>query len=154
FEWKSDLSCSREGHLLRIVLIASRRPISNEKLVRLSEEASDHNDPLLHQPPVSNRKIWIDVGAHYGEKTLKAAESDQMVTVYAFEPNPLVASKLIGRRSNYVPVAAAIGEHDGMADFYINSFSGADSLLPLDEEGVRQWAGGDQLTSESRIHVP
>ncbi|PWT80897.1 MAG: hypothetical protein C5B44_04680 [Acidobacteria bacterium] len=99
-------------------------------------------------------KVWIDVGAHKGEKTLKYAEENPSLTVYAFEPNFEVAAKLIGRLPNFVMIPAAVSEQDGCSDFYINTFRAASSLLPFDSERLKLWTGGEQLTIERKVSVP
>jgi FkbM family methyltransferase len=99
-------------------------------------------------------RVWIDVGAHLGEKTFAAAEADPSLRVYAFEPNLSVARRLIGRLPNYVVLPMAVAEHDGCADLYVNTFAAASSLLPFDAEGLRQWAGGEVLNVEKKIAVP
>jgi FkbM family methyltransferase len=102
---------------------------------------------------VAPRRVWIDVGAHLGEKTFAAAEQDPALCVYAFEPNLRVASRLIGRLPNYVVIPMAVAEVEGCLAFYLNSFVAASSLLPFDAEGLRRWVGGDLLRVEETIHV-
>ena len=98
-------------------------------------------------------RTWIDVGAHLGEKTFAEAERDPSLRVYAFEPNLPVATRMMGRLPNYVVIPMAIAEADGAADFYVNSFAAASSLLPFDPEGLRRWVGGDQLHVDEKITV-
>jgi precorrin-6B methylase 2 len=43
-------------------------------------------------PPPAADQIWLDVGAHEGEKTLAAARANPALYVYAFEPNLAAAS--------------------------------------------------------------
>lgn len=100
------------------------------------------------------RRIWIDVGAHLGEKTLAAAENDPALCVFALEPNLEVAGRLIGHRPNFVVVPMAVAEHDGCVDFHINAFAAASSLLPFNPEGLKRWAGGEVLKVEKTIAVP
>jgi len=100
------------------------------------------------------KRIWIDVGAHLGEKTLAAAEQDPGLRVYAFEPNLAVAKELIGRLPNYVVLPMAVAETDGCVDFHLNAFAAASSLLPFNPEGLRRWAGGDVLKVERTMAVP
>jgi FkbM family methyltransferase len=99
-------------------------------------------------------EIWIDVGAHLGEKTLAAARSNPALRVYAFEPNLRVAMQLVGLLPNFVVVPIAIGEQNGAADLYINAFEASSSLLPFDPRGLARWIGGDQLRVVERILVP
>ena len=42
-------------------------------------------------------RIWLDVGAHYGETTLPQMADD--LTIYAFEPNLSVALRSVGTSS-------------------------------------------------------
>jgi FkbM family methyltransferase len=155
FDWNADLRCSRDGHLLRCIFVASRRELNSMKLVPLLRGVDIATPAAAFHPVVEQQpRIWIDVGAHLGEKTLAHAEYDPGLTVYAFEPNISVAARSQGRCSNYIVVPAAIGEQDGSATLYINSFSGADSLLPLDPQGLKNWIGGEQLRVEKQVQVP
>lgn len=99
-------------------------------------------------------EVWIDVGAHLGERTFPAAAADPSLLVYAFEPNLRVAAQRMGRLPNYVVVPMAVAEEDGCAPFFLNACDAASSLLPLDPEGVRRWIGGDALREERRVSVP
>jgi len=100
------------------------------------------------------QRIWIDVGAHLGEKTLAAAERDPILRVYAFEPNLAVAKQLIGRLANFIVLPMAVAERDGCVDFHLNAFAAASSLLPFNPDGLRRWAGGEVLRVERTIAVP
>lgn len=102
----------------------------------------------------SMRGIWIDVGAHHGETTLGYASHNPGLTIYAFEPNLRVAATLIGRAPNFVVLPMAVAETDGSADFHINAFDAASSLLPMDENSRRSWTGGEQLESQKTVTVP
>lgn len=98
--------------------------------------------------------IWIDVGAHHGETTLPDAIQNPGLSVYAFEPNLRVASSLFGRAPNYLVIPIAVGETDGHAQFHLNFFEQASSLLAMDEVSRRSWKGGEALREESVITVP
>jgi FkbM family methyltransferase len=98
--------------------------------------------------------VWIDVGAHLGEKTLSIARHNPNLRVYAFEPNLRVAVRLMGRLANYVVLPIAIAEHDGSAPFYVNRCEAASSLLPLVPEGLTRWVGGEDLSVEDTLNVP
>jgi FkbM family methyltransferase len=103
---------------------------------------------------LSGPRIWIDVGAHLGEKTLGPAQADEHLRVYAFEPNLALAVPLVGRLPNYVVIPMAVGEQEGSADFYVNTFAAASSLLPFNPRGLGQWLGGELLHVDKRIAVP
>lgn len=102
----------------------------------------------------SAAETWIDVGAHLGEKTLPAAQSNPSLRVYAFEPNLRVAMQLVGLAPNFIVLPMAVGEKNGTADFYLNSYAAASSLLPFDSAGLQQWIGGDQLRVVEKVDVP
>jgi FkbM family methyltransferase len=97
---------------------------------------------------------WIDVGAFEGKHTLPYAQANPGLRVFALEPDPSIAAKLIGAASNFFVVPIAIAEEDGTADFYVNKFRASSSLLPLNPVGVRQWVGGELLKVEKTITVP
>jgi hypothetical protein len=48
----------------------------------------------------------------------------------------------------------AVAETDGCADFHINAFDAASSLLSMDENARRSWAGGEQLQPQKTVTVP
>jgi FkbM family methyltransferase len=96
---------------------------------------------------------WIDIGAHSGESTFLEARHNPGLKVYAIEPNLRAASKLVGRLSNYVVLPMAIAEKDGSANFYVNAYDYASSLLPFNEEGLRAWEG-QELKVDSVVTVP
>jgi FkbM family methyltransferase len=97
---------------------------------------------------------WIDVGAHHGEETLQQAIQNPALSIYALEPNLAAAAKLIGKASNYFVVPMAVAETNGVADFRLNRFDAASSLLPFNETALRTWVGGDVLQVESVVTVP
>ena len=55
-----------------------------------------------------NKRIWIDVGAHLGERTLEKAKTDEDLTVYAFEPNLRAAVEVFGHLNNFVVLPMAV----------------------------------------------
>lgn len=103
---------------------------------------------LSHLPPLDlsvTDEIWIDVGAHFGEKTLEAARLRPHLRVYAFEPMSESAARITGCLPNYTVLPMAVAEEDGWAGFHVNAFAAASSLLPFDPDGLRQWKGGEVL---------
>ena len=105
-------------------------------------------------PPRSGQKIWIDVGAHLGEKTFDHAAADESLLVFAFEPNLHVALQAAGRLANYVVLPMAVAEQDGVAQFHILSADVASSLLPLDPVGVERWVADQRLEVARTVDVP
>jgi FkbM family methyltransferase len=97
---------------------------------------------------------WIDIGAHHGETTLRRAHRNPGLRVYALEPNLSAVAKLAGRTPNFVVIPMAVAEKNGCADFYVNAYDEASSLLTFDEEGLRSWIGADVFKTKSVITVP
>jgi FkbM family methyltransferase len=97
---------------------------------------------------------WIDVGAHHGEMTIGHANQNPGLTVYAFEPNLRALAWLAGRVPNYFAIPMAVTEADGHAEFYVNAYDAASSLLKMDENAKRSWVGGDVLVAETAVTVP
>jgi FkbM family methyltransferase len=114
---------------------------------------SDANDRTGMPPPTAHQ-IWLDVGAHDGEKTLEAARENPALFVYAFEPNLAAASRLMGLLANYIVVPVAVAEQDGSAAFYRNRYEGASSLLPFVPEGLARWIRGGELAVTDTVTVP
>jgi FkbM family methyltransferase len=99
-------------------------------------------------------EVWIDVGAHMGEKTFAFAQQNPLLRVYAFEPNLQMAVQRFGLFPNFVVMPMAVSEQNGCADFYLNAFAAASSLLPFDSAGLVRWRGGEVLSVERRLVVP
>jgi len=102
----------------------------------------------------SLKGTWIDVGAHKGESSFNYACRNPSLRVYAFEPNLRAALGLMGHTSNYIVIPMAVAEQDGHAEFHINRFTAASSLLPMSEESRKTWVGGEVLEVESTTVVP
>jgi len=105
-------------------------------------------------PPPAADQIWLDVGAHEGEKTLAAARGNPALYVYAFEPNLAAASRLMGLLANYVVIPIAVAEQNGSAAFHLNRYEGASSLLPFVPEGLARWIRGGELVVTATVTVP
>jgi FkbM family methyltransferase len=154
-QWQNNCEWRRDENLLRCVFVASRRRLDNPQLVPLLEASELDRAAGTFQPlaaPAS--EVWLDVGAHLGEKSLSFAARNPGTRVYAFEPNLKRASQLMGRLPNYVVVPMAVSEEDGSAPFYLNDFDAASSLLPFVPEGLAQWTGGEVLRVEASPTVP
>jgi FkbM family methyltransferase len=156
FEWTSDGEWSRDGKLLRCILVASRTKLCNPHLTLLLEAPEsailpEERAAMLHPAP---DEIWLDVGAHHGEKTLAAARRNPALRVYAFEPNLVAASRLMGVLANYAVLPVAVAEQNGCAPFYLNSYEAASSLLPFVPEGLARWIGGGDLAVTATLTVP
>jgi FkbM family methyltransferase len=91
------------------------------------------------------RGVWLDVGACKGEHCYEYALLNPSLRVFLFEPNLRMATKLFGMLPNFFVVPLAVSEMDGSAELNINSYADASSLLPLDEQGVRNWIGAQDL---------
>jgi FkbM family methyltransferase len=155
FQWRSDGEWRRDDHLLRCVFVASRTQLHNPQLSPLLETGipggAAKDSQALAKPDI---EIWIDVGAHHGEKTLDAARQNSALRVYAFEPNLAAASRLMGVLSNYVVLPVAVAEQDGSAPFYLNGYDAASSLLPFAREGLDRWIGAEALRDAATVTVP
>lgn len=134
---------------LRAVFVGSKVELPNPQLTAQL--------PMRHRRMVQARKpprVWIDVGAHKGDHSLARAGDEADLIVHAFEPLPALADDLARRAPpNYVVHCAAVSDNDGIADFEVNRFNGASSLLPMDEDVRAGWTGGDVLEVVGRIPV-
>jgi len=101
-----------------------------------------------------SQTIWIDVGAHLGERTLHFAQNDPSLIVYAFEPNLKIAAQRFGVLSNFVVIPMAVAEDNGCTNFYVNTFDAASSLLPFDRGVLDSWVSDVELEVEGDIVVP
>jgi FkbM family methyltransferase len=108
--------------------------------------------PLPPVPPVP--RVWLDVGAHLGEKTFAAAQADPGLRVYAFEPILSLAAQRMGLLPNFFVLPFAVAETDGVAEFQVNDFLAASSLLPMHGPGLDRWIGGHELQQTRSVQVP
>ena len=157
FEWQNNVEYSRDGHLLRCVFIASRSPINNPNLALLAETSLTTKNRNRYAPVISvqsAKRVWLDVGARLGEKTFPSAQLDSGLYVFAFEPNLAVASRRMGNLANFVMLPLAVSEKDGSAEFYLNSYDSASSLLRMNPEGKQKWLGGFDFKTISSYQVP
>jgi len=99
-------------------------------------------------------EVWIDVGSHLGERTFDVARSRPWVTVFAFEPNLAVATRRMGRLSNFIVLPMAVTETDGHTSFYLNEYDAASSVLPFNEGGRKDWIRGTELVVTRVTTVP
>jgi len=112
----------------------------------LREEAKAASGPEKH--------VWLDVGAHLGETSFQIAKAHPDLVVYAFEPNLKIAAKRFGILRNYVLIPMAVANSDTFCPFYLNRYDQSSSLLPFDEQGLKNWVGGRMLEIEKEVIVP
>jgi len=99
------------------------------------------------------RGVWLDVGAFKGEHCYGYALFNPSLRVFLFEPNLRLAIKLFGLLPNFFVAPMAVTERDGCSELNINSYVDASSLLPLDDQGVRRWVGGQDLRVVEKVAV-
>jgi FkbM family methyltransferase len=99
-------------------------------------------------------EVWIDVGAHRGQKSLPHAARNPDSIVYAFEPLIHFANQIASQRKNYIVLPCAVTLTNGVVPFYVNAYEASSSVLPLSRRGVSQWIGGDKLHQVKRVLVP
>jgi FkbM family methyltransferase len=97
-------------------------------------------------------RIWLDVGAHYGETTLPHMADD--LTIYAFEPNLTLALKSAGKHPRFVVLPMAVAESNGCVPFYVTANDSCSSILPLDAVGVDWWKDNTGLEVTEVQYVP
>jgi len=133
--------------LYRAVFVGSKQPLA---LPTLSESLRQ----LQNAVPDNTRGVWLDIGAHLGETTFEQAAKCPTLSVYAFEPNLKLAAERFRALPNYAVLPMAISEQDGLANFHLNANPAASSLLPFDEDRLRQWVGGEDLKPQAEVTVP
>ena len=116
------------------------------------ERLSEVNDIIVRDTAVATRfeSVWVDVGAHLGERTIQAAISNPNLLVFAFEPNWKAACRIMGRAANYVVLPMAVSDSDGSADFFVNSNEESSSLAVMEQSGLAHWRDIDLSVAEQR----
>jgi hypothetical protein len=130
FQWANNLDCRRHRHFLQCIFVASRKPLVNSNLtLLLSTSTQKTKSRFVPLATSAVHHTWLDVGAHLGEKTWPAAQNDPTLRAYAFEPNLSLVVERMGLLTNFVVLPLAVAEHDGSAEFHLNTFEAASSLL-------------------------
>lgn len=133
--------------LYRAVFVGSKQPI---EVPTLSATICD----LQNRVPDETQGIWLDIGAHLGETTFERAGTHPGLVIYAFEPNVKLAAERFDTVPNYTVLPMAVSEQNGFARFRLNTNSAASSLLPFDEQRLREWVGGEDLKTKNEVWVP
>jgi FkbM family methyltransferase len=112
------------------------------------------NRPRGDAKQYSERRVWIDVGAHRGETTFDRASRDPSIVVYAFEPDVAVATHKYGLLENFVVIPMAVSGANGFREFHVNSNDRTSSLLELNRESLSKWKGTPNLRTVRHVLVP
>ena len=106
----------------------------------LSRHRRDATDPnAVIQRVLSGRsvKTVFDCGARYGEMAVRFRAMFPTCKVYSFEPTPEtfeVLKRNVGGDPNVEIVPAAVGEHNGTLNFYMNEDEQSNSLVKIRED--------------------
>ncbi len=109
---------------------------------------------LCNLPRIDYRVV-VDAGANHGSFTEALLRLHQPQRVVMVEPLPMMAEKLRARyqgRAGFSVVAAALSDRDGEAEFNLNKWEDASSLLEVDARNDA-WFGLD-LKVRKRFKVP
>src|ERR1700694_3370122 len=60
----------------------------------------------------------------------------------------------MGCLRNYVGLPIAVSERGGHAEFHLNKYEQSSSLLPADEEGVKEWITEQKFEVVGTVTVP
>jgi FkbM family methyltransferase len=148
------VSPSREGLKRTILDAVSRVGYDVEKKpgsfppYRLLRRISLGQDPLSDVRTILRDEVRciFDVGAHIGQTAARLVSAFPRAQVYSFEPDPHSFEQLralASRRGRIDPINAAVGDTDGHARFFVNSFDQTNSLL-------KAAPGADQFVLDSR----
>lgn len=96
--------------------------VSNQVYWRGWDGYEPETPPLFFRLAAQAR-VTLDIGAHVGYYALLAGHANPAGRVYAFEPFPETYARLqhnvaLNRLANVICLASAVGELDGMADFF------------------------------------
>jgi FkbM family methyltransferase len=101
--------------------------------IKLGQDFIDQKN-ILSDYPVD---IIFDIGANAGQTTHKYRKLFPKASIYGFEPFPemfLKYTESVHGDKNVYPINIALSNQNGTAEFFVNKFPGANSLLPNNEE--------------------
>ena len=102
-------------------------------------------------------KIIFEVGARYGDETLKLAETFPDATIYSFECNPLtidICKDKLKNKKNVIFINTALGDEESTKPFYsyIKNNDGCSSFLKrIDFEETQFYTGDINITTLKNI---
>jgi len=115
---------------------------------------ADLSDLVSRRP--SQAPVILDVGAHHGETLVVARAYFKNATIHCFEPDP-ASFRILSARANSMDNLklhpCALGAAVDKAEFFRNSESMTNSLLPTSAESLHSDYGDLTVTNE-RIVVP
>ncbi len=103
-------------------------------------------------------RVVFDVGAHVGQSAAQFSDAFNRARIHSFEPDPTSFDQLRALAAHYprvTPVNAALGDRDGEATFFVNTFSQTNSLL-RPRQGAGQYlvaTDGLDVRQETRVRV-
>ena len=99
-----------------------------------------------------NFDIVIDIGAHEGEYSLEFHKLWPQAEIYAFEPIPecfkILSQRFSEQGENLHCYNVALGSYNHTANFYINNFTYASSLLPMEPLHIQVFPQSEKFTRE------
>jgi FkbM family methyltransferase len=131
-----------EDYLKLVQVTFSNRPLVRE-LVHLTAYRRWFREQKFH--------TIIDVGAYIGAFAFAMKHILPAAKIYSFEPLPENFSRLssnLAKTSSWKGFQTALGEREGMVDFWQNDFSPSSSVLPmadLHKKTFPQTAGSEQV---------
>jgi FkbM family methyltransferase len=150
----------------RILALVARRGYDVEKVsagfppYRLVRRIPLGRDPLADVKRIHPGTIRcvFDVGAHVGQSAALFSDTFPAARIHSFEPDPDSFARLRDLAvtdARVTPVNAAVGDHEGEATFFVNTFSQTSSLLrPRDGAGQFLVASeGLDVRRETRVRV-
>lgn len=105
-------------------------------------------DPFNHMEKLFGNKktiVIFDIGANFGQTVVRFKSSFQNSKIYAFEPHPEAYTNLCSCAAKYADVFTfemALGNHSGLSNFYINTYSETSSLLEITQTSKEIWGIG------------
>jgi FkbM family methyltransferase len=134
------------------------KKIINQAGYTLYKDSENPFDAFIQQKNVfgDRQSLTIfDVGANQGQTAAKYKAIFPASTIYAFEPHPGAYTHLAqtaGSLENVRPFQMALGNRDGVTEFFVNTYSETSSLLENTRLGKEVWGEG-AMTPAGSIQV-
>ncbi|WP_172798347.1 FkbM family methyltransferase [Mycobacterium sp. GA-1285] len=134
------------------------KPWAQQKLNRILRKPSDPDYRAFDRFPFGSDAQFLDIGANRGQTIASVRLYHPLLPVQAFEPNPILARKLIRRHADDPAITIhpfGLGTEDGHFDLYLPRYRGwtFDGLASFDPSSAAKVLNADTVYGFNRRHL-